>query len=159
VTHGHQSGSGILVNLLRTTPTTCHPPDPSLRHFIMFRQPAAHLRQLALPLFKRSGLRLRTTKVQPNFESKYGYKPFWNSGRVLLFSTATGMTTYFYGANDETTRFPILWRKNPGPQYASKIEMERASRPLSSSYHELLSISLGDRRVAGSSWRRCDQHR
>jgi hypothetical protein len=84
-----------------------------------------HLRRLASPLLKRGGFRLRTTKAEPNFRSSYGYKPFWNSGRVLLFSTATGMTTYFYGANDETTRFQIPWRRAPGPQYASKREMER----------------------------------
>jgi hypothetical protein len=157
VTHGHQSGFGILVYSLLNISSSCHHllPGP----FIMFRQSAAHLRQLASPLLKRSGLRLRTTKAQPDFNSKYGYKPFWNSGRVLLFSTATGMTTYFYGANDETTRFPSSWRRTPGPQYASKVEMERASRSSSSSCHELLSIPLGDRGVAGSSWRRCDQYR
>jgi D-lactate dehydrogenase (cytochrome) len=45
----------------------------------------------------------------------------------MLFSAATGTTTYFYGANDETTRFHIPWRRAPGPQYANKHELERAS--------------------------------
>jgi D-lactate dehydrogenase (cytochrome) len=78
-------------------------------------------------LFRRGGTRLRSTATEQNFKSRYGYKPFWNSGRVMLFSAATGTTTYFYGANDETTRFHIPWRRAPGPQYANKHELERAS--------------------------------
>ncbi|KAF2823297.1 hypothetical protein CC86DRAFT_355785 [Ophiobolus disseminans] len=92
----------------------------------MFRQSAAHLRRLASPILKRGGTRVRSTGPEQTFKHRFGYKPFWNSGRVLLFSAATGTTTYFYGANDEGTRFHIPWRRPPGPQYASKREMERA---------------------------------
>ncbi|KAH7073351.1 D-lactate dehydrogenase mitochondrial precursor [Paraphoma chrysanthemicola] len=97
----------------------------------MFRQPAAHLRRLVSPLLKRGGIRSRTTTgAERNFKSGFGYKPFWNSGRVLLFSAATGTTTYYYGVNDETQRFHVPWRRAPGPQYASKREMERAIEEL-----------------------------
>ncbi|KAH7078825.1 D-lactate dehydrogenase mitochondrial precursor [Paraphoma chrysanthemicola] len=97
----------------------------------MFRQPAAHLRRLVSPLLKRGGIRSRTTTgAERNFKSGFGYKPFWNSGRVLLFSAATGTTTYYYGVNDETQRFHVPWRRTPGPQYASKREMERAIEEL-----------------------------
>jgi D-lactate dehydrogenase (cytochrome) len=93
----------------------------------MFRQSSAHLRRLASPLLKRGGYRFRATTTEQNFKTGSGYKPFWNSGRVLLFSAVTGTTTYFYGANDEPMKFHIPWRRAPGPQYANKHEMERAS--------------------------------
>ncbi|KAH3920814.1 hypothetical protein HBI56_011390 [Parastagonospora nodorum] len=96
----------------------------------MFRQSTAHLRRLASPLLKRGGYRFRTTASEQKSRSTYGYKPFWNSGRVLLFSAVTGTTTYFYGANDEAGRFHIPWRRAPGPQYANKHEMERAIKEL-----------------------------
>ncbi|KAH8726999.1 hypothetical protein GQ44DRAFT_650256 [Phaeosphaeriaceae sp. PMI808] len=96
----------------------------------MFRHTAGHLRRLVSPLLKRGGARLRTTGAEKPYEPGNGYKPFWNSGRVLLFSTATGTTTYFYGMNDETARLQMPWRKTPGPQYASKKEMEKAIEEL-----------------------------
>jgi D-lactate dehydrogenase (cytochrome) len=93
----------------------------------MFRQPVAHLRRLASPLLKYGENRFTSTGARQTFKSRYAYKPFWNSGRVLLFSAATGTTTYYYGVNDETTRFSNPWRKPVGPQYASKGAMESVS--------------------------------
>ncbi|KAH7405859.1 D-lactate dehydrogenase mitochondrial precursor [Phaeosphaeria sp. MPI-PUGE-AT-0046c] len=96
----------------------------------MFRQHVAHMRQLVSPVLKRGGTRLRTTAAEQSSRRTFNYRPFWNSGRVLLFSAATGTTTYFYGANDETTRFPVPWRRSPGPQYANKYELETAIEEL-----------------------------
>jgi D-lactate dehydrogenase (cytochrome) len=94
--------------------------------FVMFRQPAARLRQIVSPLLKRGGTRARTGAEQ-TFRAEHLQRPFWNSGRVLLFSAVTGTTTYFYGANDDPHRIQLPWLKSSGPQYASKIEMENAS--------------------------------
>jgi D-lactate dehydrogenase (cytochrome) len=91
----------------------------------MFRRPATRLRQLASPLFKRAGTRARTG-AEHTFKPEHIQRPFWNSGRVLLFSAVTGTTTYFYGVNDDPQRIQLPQLKSPGPQYASKVEMERA---------------------------------
>lgn len=91
----------------------------------MFRQQAFNWKRFASPLFRRGGFRLRSTGPEQASKSRHLPKPFWNSGRVLLFSTATGTTTYYYGANDEALRFPHLWRKTTGPQYAQKRDMEK----------------------------------
>lgn len=118
----------------------------------MFRRPAAHLRRLVSPLLKRGGMRSRTTEAEQNFRPGFGYKPFWNSGRVLLFSAATGTTTYYYGVNDETPRFHVPWRKTPGPQYASKREMGRVRHQAMKSCEMLLKVCTGNRRTEGGSW-------
>jgi D-lactate dehydrogenase (cytochrome) len=94
--------------------------------FVMFRQPAARLKQIVSPLLKRGGTRARTGAEQ-RFRPEHLQRPFWNSGRVLLFSAVTGTTTYFYGANDDPHRVQLPWLKSSGPQYASKKEMENAS--------------------------------
>jgi D-lactate dehydrogenase (cytochrome) len=94
--------------------------------FVMFRQPSARLRQIVSPLLKRSGTRTRTGAGQ-TFHAEHFQRPFWNSGRVLLFSAVTGTTTYFYGANDDPHRIQLPWPNSSGPQYASKREMENAS--------------------------------
>ncbi|KAL5117754.1 D-lactate ferricytochrome c oxidoreductase [Pleosporales sp. CAS-2024a] len=96
----------------------------------MFCQSAAHWRRLASPLLKRASARFKTTAPEYNFKHAHGYKPFWNSGRVLLFSAATGTTTYFYGAHNEPRRFHVPWRRAPGPQYANKHELESAIKEL-----------------------------
>lgn len=94
--------------------------------FVMFRQPAARLRQIVSPLLKRTGTRARTGADQ-TFKFEHLQRPFWNSGRVLLFSAVTGTTTYFYGANEEPHRLQMPWLKSAGPQYASKYDMEKVS--------------------------------
>ncbi|RMZ72298.1 D-lactate dehydrogenase (cytochrome) [Pyrenophora seminiperda CCB06] len=91
----------------------------------MFRQPAARLRQTASLLLKRNGTRARTGAEQ-SVRPGHVQRPFWNSGRVLLFSAVTGTTTYFYGANEEPHRLQMPWLKSTGPQYASKYDMEKA---------------------------------
>jgi D-lactate dehydrogenase (cytochrome) len=93
---------------------------------IMLRQSAAQLRRVASPLIKRGGSRSRTGKAERAFTSGLP-KPFWNSGKALLFSAATGTTTYYYGVNDDIPRFQLPWHKTPGPQYASKREMEKVN--------------------------------
>ncbi|KAG9187750.1 D-lactate dehydrogenase mitochondrial precursor [Alternaria panax] len=95
----------------------------------MFRQPTARLRQIVSPLLKRGGARARTGGEQ-TFRSEHFHRPFWNSGRVLLFSAVTGTTTYFYGANDEPHRIQMPWLKSSGPRYASKDEMDKAIEEL-----------------------------
>jgi hypothetical protein len=91
----------------------------------MFRQAASQVRRFATPLFRRGGFRPQTTGAQQSFRSGHLPKPFWNSGKVLLFSTVTGTTTYYYGVNDETPRYQLPGRKFQGPQYASKRELEK----------------------------------
>ena len=92
----------------------------------MFRQPAARLRQLVSPLLKRGGPRAQSG-AKHSFHSENLQRPFWNSGRVLLFSAVTGTTTYFYGANDDPHRLQLPWLKTTGPQYASKKDMEKVN--------------------------------
>ena len=87
-------------------------------------------RFVSSPLFKRGGFRRRTTGPEQTFTSRQLPKPFWNSGKVLLFSAATGTTTYYYGANDEGTHIQLPWRKASRPRYAHKSELERAIREL-----------------------------
>ncbi|KAH7126900.1 D-lactate dehydrogenase mitochondrial precursor [Dendryphion nanum] len=92
----------------------------------MFRVPVARLRQLASPLLKRGVLRTRTSTTEHAVKSRNSQQPFWTSGRVLLFSTLTGTTTYYYGATDEIPRFPLPWNTSSKPRYAHKAELERA---------------------------------
>ncbi|KAL6712310.1 D-lactate ferricytochrome c oxidoreductase [Coniothyrium glycines] len=101
----------------------------------MFRQPVARLRHLVSPLIKRGAIRSQTGTGQ-RFRPKDVQRPFWNSGRVLLFSAVTGTTTYFYGAKEEPYRLPLPWLKAAGPQYANKKEMEKAIDELRSSLGE-----------------------
>ncbi|KAI8938002.1 hypothetical protein NX059_005676 [Plenodomus lindquistii] len=91
----------------------------------MFRQPTARLRQTVSPWLKRGATRARSGGQQ-TLRPRSLPRPFWNSGRVMLFSAATGTTTYVYGVNDDPYRLQLPWSKTPGPQYASKREMETA---------------------------------
>lgn len=109
------------------------------------------MRDLASPFLKRGGYRFRTTVAEQSSKRPFNYRPFWNSGRVLLFSAATGTTTYFYGANDETTRFPVPWRRTPGPQYANKYEMETASSPYRKQ-HQTTECLHRQSKSSGKSW-------
>ena len=93
----------------------------------MFRIPAARLRQLATPLLRRGALRKQTSATEHAVKSRNLQRPFWTSGRVLLFSALTGTTTYYYGATDETPRFHLPWVTSSKPRYAHKADMERAS--------------------------------
>ncbi|EMD89900.1 hypothetical protein COCC4DRAFT_185383 [Bipolaris maydis ATCC 48331] len=91
----------------------------------MLWQAAARARHTVSPLLRRAGTRARSG-ADRTFTSHANQRPFWNSGRALLFSAVTGTTTYFYGANDEPHRIQMPWLKSTGPQYANKHEMEKA---------------------------------
>ncbi|KAF2643459.1 D-lactate dehydrogenase mitochondrial precursor [Massarina eburnea CBS 473.64] len=92
----------------------------------MFRRPIA---RLASPLLKRGTGTLRN-QTNTAYRPKTLPRPFWSSGKVLLFTTLTGITTgtttYYAGINDETSRFQLPWRKSDRPHYASKVKMETA---------------------------------
>ncbi|KAF2477293.1 D-lactate dehydrogenase mitochondrial precursor [Lindgomyces ingoldianus] len=92
----------------------------------MFRRPASRLRQLASPLLGRGALRAQTSTAEQTANLKIGQKPFWTSGRVLLFTALTGSAAYLYGVNDDTPRFRFPWIRSLIPRYASKTEMEKA---------------------------------
>ncbi|KAF2857012.1 D-lactate dehydrogenase mitochondrial precursor [Plenodomus tracheiphilus IPT5] len=91
----------------------------------MFRQPTSRFGHIVSPSLKRRGARARSGPGQ-NFRSTSLQRPFWNSGRVMLFSAFTGTTTYVYGVNDDPYRLQLPWTKVPGPQYAKKRDMETA---------------------------------
>ncbi|KAF2021894.1 D-lactate dehydrogenase mitochondrial precursor [Aaosphaeria arxii CBS 175.79] len=93
----------------------------------MFRFPAARLRQLASPLLKRGARRTQTSGAEHALGPRNLQRPFWTSGKVLLFSALTGTTTYYYGATDaQHPRFHMPWMNYSGPRYASKADMEKA---------------------------------
>lgn len=125
----------------------------------MFRQATSQMRRFATPLFRRGGCRPRTTGAQQTLRSGQLPKPFWNSGKVLLFSTATGTTTYYYGVNDETPRYQLPGRKASGPQYASKRELEKVINVAFLGSPSMLINRVGCSRAKASTWRRCYQHR
>lgn len=111
---------------------------------VMFRQTAARARQTISPLLKRASTRARSG-ADRTFRSDTIQRPFWNSGRALLFSAVTGTTTYFYGVNDEPHRIQMPWLKSTGPQYATKHEMEKVGLSATSSvriaHHGCLRLS------------------
>ena len=92
----------------------------------MFRLPAARLRQLASPPLKRGAFRAQTNTAEQALKRRQVQKPFWNSGRVLLFSALTGSTAYYYGGQENVSWFQFPWNKFSKPHYASKSEMEKA---------------------------------
>ncbi|KAF2271210.1 D-lactate dehydrogenase mitochondrial precursor [Lojkania enalia] len=92
----------------------------------MFRLPVARLRQLASPLLRRGVLRTQTHAAEQTIKPTNGGKPFWTSGRVLLFTGLSGSATYLYGVNDSNSPFQFPWHKSTKPHYASKSDMEKA---------------------------------
>lgn len=82
------------------------------------------MRQTVSPSLKRPGTRAQSGAHHAS-RPKPSQRPFWNSGRALLFSAVTGTTTYFYGVNDEPHRIQMPWLKSTGPQYANKHDMEK----------------------------------
>lgn len=92
----------------------------------MLRFPAARLRQLASPLWRRGAQRTQTSTAEHAVKSGNLQRPFWTSSKVLLFSALTGSTTYYYGATDATPPFHFPWFNPLKPRYASKTGMEKA---------------------------------
>ncbi|KAF2132228.1 D-lactate dehydrogenase mitochondrial precursor [Dothidotthia symphoricarpi CBS 119687] len=92
----------------------------------MFCRPAARLRQAASPLLKQNGLRTRSNQSRQPLKARPAQTPFWNSGKVLLFTAVTGTVAYYYGVNSSTSQIQMAGRKLLGPRYASKKEMEKA---------------------------------
>lgn len=106
----------------------------------MFRQPLARLRHFIPPLAKRGAIRFQSG-AEHKFKPEHLQPPFWNSGRVLLFTAITGTTTYFYGAKEEPHRLPLPWLKSTGPQYANKKEMEKVRTGFSILNKGMLNLS------------------
>jgi D-lactate dehydrogenase (cytochrome) len=91
----------------------------------MFRNPAARVRQLALPFLKRGVPRAQTTAAELSGKPNGLSKPFWTSGRVLLFTALTGSFAYTYGINEGSPRLQLPWLGSLKPRYASKGDMEK----------------------------------
>ncbi|KAF2205122.1 D-lactate dehydrogenase mitochondrial precursor [Delitschia confertaspora ATCC 74209] len=92
----------------------------------MFRASAARVRQLASPLLKRGLLRAQTTATETSGRANISSKPFWTSGRVILFTALTGSFTYLYGAHNGSPQLQLPWFSSTAPRYASKTDMEKA---------------------------------
>jgi len=75
-------------------------------------------------LLQRGFIQTRSSAGE-SFDATRFQRPFWNAGRVLLFSAVTGTTTYFYGVNEDPHRLQLPWFKTSGPQYATKKELEK----------------------------------
>jgi D-lactate dehydrogenase (cytochrome) len=80
-------------------------------------------------LFRGGSSRTRTSGPGQVLKSVPVHSPkvFWTTGRVLLFSAFTGTAAYLFGIND-ASQLQLPWTKSAGPQYASKKDMEKASR-------------------------------
>ncbi|KAF2790113.1 D-lactate dehydrogenase mitochondrial precursor [Melanomma pulvis-pyrius CBS 109.77] len=96
----------------------------------MFRYPAARLSQLASPLLKRGLLRAQTSVAEQTVRPGSRQKPFWSSGRALLFAALTGTSAYLYAVNGERARPQLPWLNSSRPRYASKSAMEKAIHEL-----------------------------
>jgi hypothetical protein len=73
------------------------------------------------------GLRwTRNVSTGPTFTAqKVSSKPFWNSGRVLLFTIFASSLAYTFGVRDVGNHVDELWKKERTPRYGSPKDLQK----------------------------------
>lgn len=99
----------------------------------MFRPPPHQLMRVVRVSPSTLAIPSSLPKISKRFAStrlksgavRQGTRPFWTTGRALLFSAFASTLGYGYGVYDTGSFINDLWKKQSGPDYGGPVELSK----------------------------------